>query len=387
MTMHVAINGFFWDRPDTGSGQYLAHLARHLLRNEPELRVTILYPDLGRQPDLSLLDRCRWLPVAARSGDLGKVLFEQVEFPAACRRLGPDLIHVPYWGSPLRSPAPTVVTVHDLIPLVLRDYRGGVLARLYTSLVAAAARGAQHVITDSYASRADVVAHLSIPEARVTAIHLAADERFEPGLADPAVLARYGLPEAYVLYLGGFDVRKNVTGLLHAYSFVGPAIGDHYPLVLAGRLPQDVSRRFPDIPGLLRQLDASDYVRVAGFVDEADKVAIYRAAAVVVQVSRYEGFGLTALEAMACGKPVVVSDRSSLPEVVGPAGFVIDPDDVRGIAGAIIACAIQEDLREELRQRALVQATRFSWTRTAKRTLDVYHQVLGSLSSADRLSA
>jgi glycosyltransferase involved in cell wall biosynthesis len=387
MTMHVAINGFFWDRPDTGSGQYLVQLTRHLLQGEPELQVTILYPDLGRKPNLTLSHRCSWRPVAARTGDLGKVLFEQVGFPRACRRLGADLIHVPYWGSPLRSPAPTVVTVHDLIPLVLRDYRGGPLARLYTSLVAAAARGAQHVITDSYASKADVVARLSIPAGRVTTVHLAAGERFEPGPADPAVLARYSLPEGYVLYLGGFDLRKNVTGLLHAYSFVGPAIGDRHPLVLAGRLPHDVSRRFPDIQGLIDQLEVSDWVRVTGFVDEADKLAIYRAAVAVVQVSRYEGFGLTALEAMACGKPVVVSDRSSLPEVVGPAGFAVDPDDIRGIAGAIIACAIQDDLREELGQRALVQAARFSWTRAARQTLGVYRQVLGLPLSGDAPAA
>ena len=377
MMMHVAMNGFFWDRPDTGSGQYLFHLARQLVQNDPELGITILYPDLGPKPNLPLPDRCRWQAVAARPGDLGKVLFEQVGFPQACRRLGVDLIHVPYWGSPLRCPSPTVVTVHDLIPMVLREYRGGVLARLYTSLVAAAARGAQHVITDSFASKTDVATRLAIPEARVTAIHLAADERFEPGRADPGVLDRYGLPESYVLYLGGFDIRKNVGGLLHAYSFVGPTIGDDYPLVLAGRLPPNVSGRFPDIQGLMRRLELGGWVRMTGFVDEADKLAIYRGAAVVVQVSYYEGFGLTALEAMACGKPVVVSDRSSLPEVVGSAGFVLDPDDYRGIAGAIIACAIQDGLREELRELGLAQAARFSWSLTANQTLGVYRQVLG----------
>jgi glycosyltransferase involved in cell wall biosynthesis len=374
--MHVAINGFFWDRPDTGSGQYLLHLIRHLVQSSPDLRVTVFYPEIGRQPDPSASDRCQWQPVPAGRGPLGKVIFEQVGFPQACRRLGADLIHVPYWGSPLRSPLPTVVTVHDLIPLVLHDYRGGVLARLYTSLVAAAARGAQHVIADSHASRSDVIAHLSVPESRVTAVHLAAEERFGPGPVDSAVLTRYNLPPAYVLYLGGFDVRKNLTGLLHAYSYVGPAIGDDHPLVLAGRLPPRVSRRFPDMQRIINRLDVGRWVRLIGFVDEAAKLTIYRAASVVVQVSRYEGFGLTALEAMACGKPVVVSDRSSLREVVGSAGFVVDPDDVRGIAGAIIACAIQDDLNKELGQRGLAQAAQFSWSLTAEKTLGVYNQVL-----------
>jgi glycosyltransferase involved in cell wall biosynthesis len=347
-----------------------------LVEANGDLRITILYPDLGQVPELALPDRCRWQGVPARPGDLGKVLFEQIGFPQACRRLGADLIHVPYWGSPLRSPAPTVVTVHDLIPLLLREYRGGLLARLYTSLVTAAARGAEHVITDSYASKSDAVEGLSIPADRVTAIHLAADGRFTPGPADPAILARYDLPDRYILYLGGFDVRKNIAGLLHAFTFVGPAIGDQYPLVLAGRPPARPSRRFPDVHGLVEELGLGEWVRVTGFVDEVDKLAIYRGAAVVVQPSRYEGFGLTALEAMACGRPVVVSDRSSLPEVVGSAGFAVDPDDIRGIAGAIIACAIQEDLKEELRRSGLEQAARFSWLRTAKRTLCVYRQVL-----------
>ena len=112
-------------------------------------------------------------------------------------------------------------------------------------------------------------------------------------------------------------------------------------------------------------------VHITGYIDEGDKPAVYRGAAVLVQLSHYEGFGLTPLEAMSCGTPVVASDRSSLPEVVGAAGFTLDPADVEGIAGAIIACAIQENLRADLRQRGLEQAARFSWRRTAEETLQV----------------
>jgi len=371
--MRLAINAYFWDRPDTGSGQYTRQLAPHLAQLAPELGITLVSP---RPVDSPLPDSCEWYPVAARPGHLGKVVFEQFGFPRACREMGADLAHVPYWGSPLRSPVPTVVTIHDLIPLLLREYRGGALGRLYTGLVAAAARGAQQVITDSFASQADIVTHLRIPAGQVHAIHLAADDRFRPGPPDPAVAAKYDLPDEYVLYLGSFDTRKNLNVLLRAYTYVGPAVGDQFPLVLVGRPPRDPSPRFPDLRAMIQELEIGEYVHVTGYINEADKPALYRGAAALVQLSRYEGFGLTPLEAMACGTPVVTSDRSSLPEVVGAAGFSLEPDDVEGIAGAIISCCIQEDLAADLRQRGLEQAARFSWRRTAERTLQIYHQMV-----------
>ena len=373
--MHLAINAYFWDRPDTGSGQYTRQLVAHLTQLAPDLCITLVSPQQA-PTDRALPNSCNWYPVASRPGHLGKVLFEQLGFSRACQEIGADVAHVPYWGSPLRSPVPTVVTIHDMIPLLLREYRGGFLPRLYTSLVAASARGAQQVITDSFVSKADITAHLEIPAGRVSVIHLAADDRFQPGPADPAVAAKYALPDQYVLYLGSFDIRKNVSTLLHAYSFAGPAIGDSFPLVLAGRLPTAPSPRLPDLQALIEGFDIREYVHVTGFIDEADKPALYRGAAVLVQLSHYEGFGLTPLEAMACGTPVVVSDQSSLPEVVGAAGFTLDPDDAEGIAGAIIACAIQEDLQADLRQRGLEQAARFSWRRTADQTLQVLRQAV-----------
>jgi glycosyltransferase involved in cell wall biosynthesis len=375
--MHLAINAYFWDRPDTGSGQYIRQLAAHLTGLATDLRITLVAPRPAGTADHRLPASCTWHPAPGRPGHLGKVLFEQSAFPRACREVGADLALVPYWGSPLRSPVPLVVTIHDLIPLLLREYRGGPLGRLYTGLVAAAARGAQQVITDSHASRDDILTHLRLPAERVWAIHLAAGDHFRPGPPDPAVAAKYGLPDQYTLYLGGFDLRKNLETLLHAYRYVGPAIGDEFPLVLAGRPVRSGSPRFPDLEALIRELDLGEYVHITGYIDEADKPAVYRGAAALVQLSHYEGFGLTPLEAMSCGTPVVASDRSSLPEVVGAAGFTLDPADVEGIAGAIIACAIQDDLKADLRRRGLEQAARFSWRRTAEETLQVLRRPAG----------
>lgn len=373
--MHIAINALFWNRQETGSGQYLRNLVHHLTNLEPSWQITLMTP--SSTPASAWAGESFTLhPVQARQGNLGKLLFEQISFPRACHQVGADVALVPYWGSPLTSPVPTVVTVHDLIPLLLREYRGGPLGRLYTSLVAASARGAQEIITDSHTSRADIVKHLRVPADKVTPILLAANERFRPGAADPAILAKYQLPDQYMLYLGSFDLRKNVPTLLHAYTYVEPALGDQYPLVLAGRPPVKYSPRFPDIPAIIQELHLVECVHLTGYVDEKDKPDLYRGAAVVAQLSSYEGFGLAPLEAMACGTPVVVSDRSSLPEVVGPAGFVVDPDNTQGVAGALIACAIQEDLASDLSAKGIVQAARFSWEQTAQETARVLEKAL-----------
>lgn len=373
--MHVTINAYFWNRPDTGSGQYTRNIAYHLAECFPSLRISLIYPG-NKAPANQLPDSCTWHLVKPRSGEIGKVLFEQVDFPRACLQAGADLAHIPYWGSPLRSPVPTVVTIHDLIPMLLREYRGGILARLYNSLVAASARGAQQVITDSNASKMDIVRHLEIPAANVERIYLAAGADFKPGPADPEVNDRYHLPSAYTLYLGGFDVRKNVTSLVRAFSIVGPSIGDQFPLVLAGRLPDHCSPRFPNIPGLISELGLQDFIILPGFIDEADKPTLYRNATSVVFISNYEGFGLPVLEAMACGTPVIVSDRTSLTEIVGPAGFVLDPSDIQALAGAIISCSVQKDLQADLSRRGLEQAGLFTWQKTAQQTWNVYNRAV-----------
>jgi glycosyltransferase involved in cell wall biosynthesis len=378
--MHLAINAFFWNRPDTGSGQYTRQLVYHLNRLVEDLEITLIYPHPAGEPVPQNVPpgvKVKTLPLPA--GHLGKVYFEQINFPRACRSVGADIAHVPYWGSPLQSPVPLVVTVHDVTTLIVREYRRGFFARLYNAFVSASAKAADHIITDSQASKKDIANHLAIPEQMMTVIYLAASPAYKPEqelLVDMAILKKYDLPDFYVLYLGGFEIHKNLTTLLMAYTYVAQALGQDYPLVLAGRRPQKSSNRFPDYDGLIHQLDLEDYVHWAGYIDEEDKPAVYRAANSFAFLSRHEGFGLPPLEAMSCGVPVVASNCSSLPEVIGDAGFTLDPDDERQIAGSIIATILQEDLAADLKQKGLAQAANFSWEKTATETLLVYDRII-----------
>lgn len=378
--MHLALNAYFWNRPETGSGQYTRQLVYHLNRYVSDLQITLVQaqtPD--SEPLREVPPSVQVVAVPTRPGHLGKVQFEQQGFPRAGREAGANLAHVPYWGPPLISPLPLVVTVHDLTTLLVREYRRSVGARLYNALVSAAARGAGQVITDSEASRQDIVQHLGIPAERVTAIHLAVGPQYKPEsdfLLDMAVLRKYDLPEEYVLYLGGYDLHKNVPTLLVAYSYVAQAVGDAYPLVLAGRKPAADDPHLPDYLGIIEHLQLQEQVHWIGYVDEEDKPAVYRGASCFVFPSRYEGFGLPPLEAMACGVPVVTTDAASLPEVVGNAAFAVDPDDERDMAGAVIATLVQENLAAELRAKGLEQAATFSWEKTALQTLTVFDAAL-----------
>lgn len=390
--MHVAVNACFWNRPNTGSGQYTRRLVSSLSGMVSDLQLTLVFPALpgaGGPEDVPPGVAVRSVPT--RPGHLGKVWFEQRGFPAACREVGATMAHVPYWGPPLRSPVPLVVTIHDLTTLLVPEYNRGARPRLYNALVSAAARGADHVLTDSFSSKLDIIDHLGISEQDVTAVHLGVGPRFAPrppggdsSLVDMAVARKYNLPESYVLYLGGYELHKNVLNLLHAYTYVAQALGEEYPLVLAGRKPDDVSANYPDYDGMIARAGLGKYVRWIGYVDEEDKPLLYRNAEVFVFPSRREGFGLPPLEAMACGTPVVVSDGGSLPEIVGQAGFVVGPDDVRGMAGAIISLVLENDLAADLRRRGPQQAARFTWEHTATETLLVYDRVLRRVTTPGR---
>lgn len=379
--MHIAFNAWFWNQPHTGSGQYTRQLVRRLDRLVSDLRITLIYPQLpGGAALQDVPPTVQQIGVPTRAGHLGKVWFEQRGFPEACRSVAADLAHVPYWGSPLRSPVPVVVTIHDLTTLLVREYRRGVNARAYNALVGAAARGTAHVITDAFAGKLDVVEHLGIPEERVTAVYLGIDEtQYKPEgelLFDMAVKRQYDLPDFYVLYLGGYEIHKNVATLLLAYSYVAGAMGTDYPLLLAGRKPTKTSERFPDYDRYIAQLGLQDHVRWLGYVEESHKPVLYREAMTFVFPSRAEGFGFPPLEAMACGTPVVTTNAGSLPELVGDAAFTVDPDDVRGLGGAIIATLVQDNLRADLRRKGLRQVQQFGWDATAHETLLVYDRVL-----------
>jgi len=364
-SIRVAINAWFAEQPATGSGQYTRRLLRHLPAVAPESEF------LPQRPDSSTFAH-RLL-----GENLYKVWFEQVTFSRLARRAGADVAHVPYWGGPMRGPCPVVTTVHDLIPLLLPEYRGDWRVRAYVRLVSATIRQASVVLTDSEASRCDIVQHLALPPETVRVVYLAAGEEYvpQPPVEVEALRQRLALPPRYLLYFGGFDHRKNLPAVMAAFAGVAAQEPDAV-LVVAGQTPKRDSEFAPDPRHLAEEAGVRGRTHFIGWVTEADKPALYSGAEAMVFPSRYEGFGLPPLEAMACGTPVVASSAGSLPEIVGDGGLLHAPDDVGGMTESLLALWRQPEFRRGLAAKARVQAARFSWENTAAETLQAYHRVL-----------
>jgi len=383
--MRIGISAAFWGQQHTGSGQYLHNLVLRLQQLATHDELLLLIPTWLTGSLLPEVDSQHLAtPFDGLNFDLAKLWFEQVAFPRACRQQAVDVAHVPYFAPPLHPSVPTVVTIHDLIPLLLPAYRGSLLVRAYSSLVARGAHRSALILTDSHASRWDIIYHLHVSPERIRTIYLAADAEYRfvrQGAEREAVRQEYGLPPSYFLYLGGFDQRKNVTSLLRAFALVIASqrlrsTASTPWLVLAGRLPARDTAFTPDPRRIARQLGIDRQVVFAGWVAGEDKPALYSGARAFVFPSRYEGFGLPPLEAMACGTPVIASDAGSLPEVVGPGGILVPPDDVAGLADAMNSLWEDGALQRELSERAQNQAARFSWARTAQDTWASYREVL-----------
>jgi len=408
--MRIGLSGWFWGDTDVGSGQYVHHLLAHLAAIAPEHEYLLYLP--AAQPHAQQVSapegvqvRVVHTPFDRRFENLAKVWYEQVSLPQSASRDHVDVLHVPYWGSAMLRRVPTIVTVHDLIPMLLLAYRGGPLVRTYTRLVAEAARRADMVLTDSRSSRRDILRYLRLPRQRVRAVPLAVDGLYQ-AVNDSERLAyvreKYRLPERFLLYLGGFDQRKNVTTLIQAFAALvlspSKAEGDTpaadadrraVTLVIAGRLPDRDTRFFPDPRKLVTAFGLEGHVHFTGWVDEEDKPVLYALAEALVFPSLYEGFGLPVLEAMACGTPVIAADAASLPELVGNAGLLVAPRDVVGLAEAMVLVLEDHALRAQLSAQAQERARRFTWDEVARATLDAYQWVAQqqvSPSGAERAS-
>jgi alpha-1,3-rhamnosyl/mannosyltransferase len=307
-------------------------------------------------------------------------LSEQTRMPAFARQLHPDVWHAPYYIMPYRRVGcPTVVTFYDTIPLSLPQFwspRQRLIFRITHQL---ALRVADRAIAISEATQRDLLRHFDVHPSRIAVTPLAADEHFRPQSPDAIarVRQRYGLPPGYLLYFGINKPPKNLRRLVRAYATAlsrlpaseSPA---YYPeLVIAGAWDD----RYPQARQVAAASPFADRIRFIGAVAEDDLPALYAGADWFVSATLYEGFGLPALEALACGTPVVCSRTSSMPEVVGDAAVLFNPRQVETIADALQRAMSKPTLREEMRERGLARAAQFSWERTAEATIAVYQSI------------
>jgi glycosyltransferase involved in cell wall biosynthesis len=267
------------------------------------------------------------------------------------------------------------VTIHDLAPLVWPAYYLRLpYSRIGHAWQYALARRAEAVIAVSEATKQDVVERLGVPEGRVTVVAEAVDSAFDPPSAEVGralARARFRVPDRYVLYVGQFDPRKNMRGLLRAFASAADRDRD-LRLVVVGELGK-LSAHLRD--ALETERAPRDRVIVTGFVDDETLAALYAGAECLLHAALLEGFGLTALEALAAGTPVVGYAGGAVAEVVGDAGLLVPSGDEDALAAALGRFLDDDSLRVSLRGRARSRATAFSWDRAADETLAVYRGV------------
>jgi glycosyltransferase involved in cell wall biosynthesis len=299
--------------------------------------------------------------------------WDQVTLPHALRRDGVDVFLSPYYKAPLVAPCPRVVTIHDLFFIRYPGRHRPVYDATMTRLARLYARRAEAIVADSEYSRREIVARLGLPPERITVIPVGLGPEFAPTALSPAQRERYGLDERYVLYVGNFLPHKNLPRLLRAWSALPEPLRRVHQLVLAGG---DRARQ-PALAAEGASLGLGDGVAFPGLIDDADLPAVYAGAMAFVLLSLEEGFGLPALEAMACGTPVIVSRRGALPEVVGDAGLLVDANNERALTATLARVLGAPDERAQLAARSLARAREFAAERTAGRVVDLLQATVG----------
>jgi glycosyltransferase involved in cell wall biosynthesis len=361
-----------------GVSKYIHALIKQFAAIDPNNQYTVWVPPAPRPPDYARTRNIRF--VASRlptEKPQIRIPWEQIVLPFASLRL--DVLHCPVNVRPLLAFCPTVVTIHDLIYLVYPDKYLPAKRHYLTATTGWSVRHASQVIAVSESTKRDLVRLLHVPPDKITVVYNGVDERFRP-IADQRAIAefkrKHNLPQRFILYVGTIEPRKNVGLLLRAFAQLRqqPDFAD-LRLVVGGAKGWLYDDTFKQA-GL-----GEGEIAFPGYLADDELPLWYNSASVFVYPSLYEGFGLPAAEALACGAPVIAANTSSLPEVIGDAGILVAPDDVAALTKAAARILRDDAYAASLRAIAAVQGARFSWRTAAEQTLQVYATAAGKGST------
>lgn len=366
-----------------GIGEYTENLVRGLAKIDRENKYLLLYQ---RGLPLFGLNQANFIftPLKLPKKRMPKgfnALWDQCYFPIDLRGKRLALFHSCDFNLPLMRPGKAVVTIHDLSLFLFPRVSGNSLGdRMIYRLKMFLSSKAECIITDSSNSKEDIVKLLHIPEERIRVIPLAPSEesllmKNEEKIKE--VRRKYNIRGRFIFSLGGINNKlKNHSRLLKAFSNLIEETKMEYQLVMAGRKKgRYYDKPFSLLKKEMNELGLEGKVILTGFVPRVDLLSLYNAAELFVFPSLYEGFGIPPLEAMACGTPVVSSNTSSLPEVVGDAALLFNPYKIEEITQAMQKVLTDNDLRQNLIAKGFEQAKKFSWEKTARETLKVYEEI------------
>ena len=363
---------------DFGIGTYIRNLLRHLARTDHESEYVLLcgQTDLGVAAQLGPNFRSVLEPSPNYS------IREQIHVPWVLRRERPDVYHAPHYVLPAGVRCPSVVTIHDCIHLMFPQYLPNRLAYAYArAQMWAAVRRSDCILTVSEASKRDILHLFNVPPEKIVVVYNAIDSHFAVTPSEEAVARvreRYQLNHQFVLYVGNIKPHKNLVRLIEAFDELRRNGFEHVKLLIIG----DEISKLPSLRRAVHHYKLHKQVRFLGYLSDDQLAILYRLASVFVFPSLYEGFGLPPLEAMASGTPVVTSNVSSLPEVVGDAAVLVNPYDVDAIVDGLRRVLNDPALAAEMRRKGIERAREFSWERSVAKTWGVYQQVARQKSKA-----
>ncbi len=388
--MHVGIDASAWDN-ERGFGRFTRSLVEALAARDTGFRYTLLFGSAPERPVpegvATVVAGARKSMSEASSGAGARAGADMLTLSRAAAGLHADLFFFPasYSFFPVLSRVPKLVCIHDTIPerypdLIFPTKRN---FRLWQAKSWLARRQARRILTVSETSARDIATMLGVPRGRIDVTTEGADATFRP-IADKtrlaAARARHGIAagDRVLVYIGGFNRHKNVLRLIEAMPAILAACPEAR-LVIVGRTTGD---RFWDNidelkAGASADARASDRIGFAGEIPDADMAELLNLSEALVFPSLWEGFGLPAVEAMQCGTPILASDRSSLPEVVGEAGLLFDPERTEDLAGAAIRLLTEPGFRDRLAARALARSRDFTWERSAELTEAAFRKTAG----------
>ncbi len=373
--MHIAIDGKRYFLNSSGLGRYSRNLVNSLLslEHKEEFFITLFRPkgrvkfDAPSYPQLKLITAKYFLP-----GDIGNGFWRFVKLPELINAKRYSLFHGPSHVLPGRVKCPTIVTMLDLIFLRFPRYFPMWDRNYYKIMFKKSAHRADHIISISKVTKADLINFFGVDEDKVSVVYPALDDLFTPLVEHQLeeVKEKFGLPEYYILYVGNIEPRKNILRLAQAFDY----------LVSSGRISEEVQLLivgqkgwfYKDIFAGINALPNREKITFMGPVFGQNLAGIYQMARVMAYPSMFEGFGYPVLEAMRLGAPVLTSRVSSLPEAGGDAAFLIEPESIDDIASGLEKLINDESLREDLIQRGYKHAQRFTAEKMARQTMAIY---------------
>jgi glycosyltransferase involved in cell wall biosynthesis len=374
--MRIGIDATAVPPKPMGAGRYIIYLIHELAKLSTSHEF-IVFAQAYLRPHLveQVSDKIRivWLK---NMSPARRLIWEQTAFPSLIHQMKLDLLHSPHYTMPLSRPVPSVVTFHDMSFFIYPKKHTLAKRYFFPWMMRRSSKRADMIIADSESTRRDAMRFIGIHPGKITTVHLGYQEIFRQ-ISDEEYLhvvrQRYSLPDRFIFYAGALEPRKNIPLLLRVFEQLAQDQQELY-LVLTGGTGWDNQETL----ARMNSMHVRDRIVRLGHIDHIDLPAIFNLADVFVYPSLYEGFGLPPLEGMACGVPVITTNISSMPEVVGTAGLLVPPNDEAALSQAIQQVLGDDELRQRLREAGPQRAAGFTWRHTADNTLKIYERVLSA---------